>query len=144
MFKQTIVALGAMLALAACGQPAAPSAEPPAQTEPEREVVVFEFYQASHDQRFRAQTDDPAVIARARTELTKPMAERTLHINGALTRGDGVNAPWSWSFGAWDLAEISMEVCDGWPSDVEENLDRWMELGSFCPWSSRIDHEVTS
>lgn len=143
MLRQTILALGALLALAGCNQAATPPAEPPpAQVEPAPEFVVFEFVQPTHNERFRAQTNDPAVIARARAELAKPMAERTLHIHGALTRGDGVNAPWSWSFGAWDLAEMSMELCDGWPSDVEANLDHWMEVGSFCPWASRIDSEI--
>jgi len=145
MFKQTILALGAMLALAACNQPAAPPAaetEAVSQSEPASEVVVFEFIDPASEEHFRAQTNDAAVIARARAELAKPVAERGLHFHGQLTRGDGVNAPWSFGFGQWDLVEVSIKACDGSPSDVEQNLDQWMRTGWLCPWTSRVESEI--
>lgn len=108
--------------------------------------VAFEFVHNSHNERFVAATDDPAVIAAARAQLQLPFDQRTMHINGAIEAGDGgVNAPWSWHFtpDAWNLAEMSMEVCDGWPSYIEEHLDEWLKSpGSFCPWGSRIESEV--
>lgn len=105
-------------------------------------AVVFEFIQTTHDETFYAATSDPSLIAAARAQLALPLEQRMLHINGDVEAGDdGVNAPWSWHFvsSSWTLAEISAEVCDAWPSYVEENLDEWLESpGFFCPWSSRI------
>lgn len=110
------------------------------------DAVVFEFVHPTHEERFRAATSDAAVIAAARAQLALPLAERTLHINGDIEAGDdGVNAAWSWHFvrSAWSLAEISAEVCDGWPGYIEENLDAWLASpGFFCPWSSRVSAEI--
>lgn len=109
-------------------------------------VVVFEFVHPTHDERFRAATGDAAVIAAARAQLALPLEQRALHINGDIEAGDdGVNAPWSWHFvrTSWSLAEISAEVCDGWPGYIEENLDAWLASpGFFCPWSSRVSAEL--
>ena len=42
------------------------------------------------------------------------------------------------------LAEISMEVCDGLPSDVEKDLDYWVDtVKRFCPWNSFVKKEIT-
>lgn len=63
-------------------------------------------------------------------------------VNGALLPGDGgYNAPWSWHMDPEnvDLADFTIEVCDGRPSMVEADLDMWLNtVGRFCPWSSRI------
>lgn len=110
--------------------------------EPVAAPVVFEFVHPSHSEHFFAATSDPSVIAAARAELALPLDQRMLHMHGDIEAGDGgVNAPWSWHFvdGSWTLAEISAEVCDGWPSYIEENLDEWLKSpGYFCPWSSRV------
>lgn len=108
--------------------------------------VTFEFVHASHNETFHARTNDPRLIDQLRAELAKPAEQRILHPHGALRRDDdhGVNAPWHWSYveDQWGMAEMSAEVCDGWPSDVEHRLDDWMHVGSFCPWSSHISREV--
>ena len=37
------------------------------------------------------------------------------------------------------MAEITMELCDGLPSHVEEDIDYWVDtVGRFCPWSAKI------
>jgi hypothetical protein len=134
--------LAALALLGACGHSGS--------TLTEREgagVATFQILHPTHDERYLLRTSDPAVIARARAELAKPFAERTLHPNGALLRGDGgYNAPWSWHLAddGWNLVEMSMEVCDAWPGYIEEHLDDWLsQVGSFCPWSSRVEREVT-
>ncbi|MBN1376002.1 MAG: hypothetical protein JXA01_07595 [Dehalococcoidia bacterium] len=51
------------------------------------------------------------------------------------------NQPWSWHIDPEDIqmAELTIELCDGTPSMVEENLDYWLEsVGRFCPWSASI------
>jgi len=129
----------AVLALASCQKPAASTEKSPA-------TVTFQFLHASHGERFKLRTSNPALIEQARAELEKPMKERILHPTGTVVRGDGgVNAPWSWSLDErdWSLAQISAEVCDGWPGYVEEHLDEWIASpGSFCPWQSRLEKEL--
>lgn len=95
---------------------------------------------------FVAKTSNSEVIAKVEQELQKPFEERNMHINGPIERGEvDYNNNWSWHFveNQWDLAEISMEVCDGRPSFVEEELDYWVDqVGRFCPWSARVEAEV--
>lgn len=95
--------------------------------------------------RFAASTSDPQVMARVRAQLALPREARTLHINGRIAAGRGDNLPpWSWHFvpGEWDLAEASIEVCDGNPELVEADLDYWINtVGRFCPWSSIVVEE---
>ncbi|MFQ5950918.1 MAG: hypothetical protein ACE5KH_02400 [Candidatus Geothermarchaeales archaeon] len=61
---------------------------------------------------------------------------------GTLVLGDGgFNSPWSWHLDpdTVRMTEASIEVCDGLPSDIEGNLDYWIDtVGSFCPWSAEI------
>ncbi len=110
--------------------------------------VSFEFAHGSEPgaATFVAVTANPAVIRAVRAELDKPLAQRTLHINGPIARGDGGhNAPWSWQFtkGKWVLTDFSMEECNGRPADVEQNLDEWLDgVGRYCPWASRVSREL--
>lgn len=47
---------------------------------------------------------------------------------------------WSWHMkpDSIKMAEAAMEACDGLPSFVENNLDYWTTLGTYCPWSAQI------
>jgi hypothetical protein len=37
------------------------------------------------------------------------------------------------------MAEVTIELCDGRPSMVEENLDYWVDtVRFFCPWGARL------
>jgi hypothetical protein len=110
--------------------------------------VTFEFGMDRGDKNalFLATTSESEIIMRARAELTKPEAERRLHINGRIAEGNDGNLGWNWHFvdNEWSLEEISIEVCDGSPQYVEENLDEWLSTvpGSlFCPWHSFVLRE---
>ncbi len=51
------------------------------------------------------------------------------------------NSPWSWHIDPQEvgMAEVTVELCDGTPSQIEANLDYWVEtVRYFCPWSARI------
>lgn len=108
----------------------------------------YEFSHESDDINYTivAKTSDPDVIAKVEQELSLPFEERSMHINGPITRDNpGYNSNWSWHFveNRWDLVEISAEVCDGRPSFVEEELDYWVDtVGRFCPWGARVEREV--
>lgn len=62
--------------------------------------------------------------------------------SGKLLRGQvSYNNPWSWHIDSEDIvmAEMTIELCDGLPSHVEENLDYWVDtVGRFCPWSAEL------
>jgi hypothetical protein len=37
------------------------------------------------------------------------------------------------------MAEFAIEVCDGRPSYVEENVDEFVgTVGRYCPWQARL------
>ena len=61
---------------------------------------------------------------------------------GTLARGDGgFNLPWSWHMlpNTVQIADFSIEVCDGRPSMVEADVDYWVDaVRQFCPWGGRL------
>lgn len=123
-----VVLLAPFLLLAAC------------DTAPDDDAVTFRF--DALGETFYARTSDPAVIAAARAELTRPPAARTLHPNGPIRRGDGgYNRGWNWHFtpDAWQLAELSIELCDGRPSYVRDHVDYFVDtVKAYCPWGARL------
>jgi len=64
--------------------------------------------------------------------------------NGQILRGPGRgdhNEPWSWHLDPERIAmaEITIEVCDGTPSFVEDNVDQFVdEVGQYCPWNAEL------
>ena len=60
--------------------------------------------------------------------------------SGRLIKGrEAYNAPWSWHIDPEDvqMAELTMELCDGLPSYVEKDIEYWVDtVGRFCPWSA--------
>ena len=62
--------------------------------------------------------------------------------SGLIVRGSvPYNEPWSWHIDPGDIhmAEFTIELCDGTPSQVEANLDYWVEtVKRFCPWGAEL------
>lgn len=64
--------------------------------------------------------------------------------NGPLRAGSGRsdhNAPWSWHLDPdlTSMAELTIEVCSGLPSFVEQNLTEWLgNVRQYCPWSAQL------
>jgi hypothetical protein len=130
-----------------------PCIDPPANTR------YFEFI---HDSGlvFLAWTTDPVVLELADQQLSLPVSERNKHMNGGVLRvpegcslnfevlrvpeGCSLNFDWSWYFdpGDWSFADQSIELCDGNPQFVEENLDEYIRTGRYCPWGSKVLREV--
>lgn len=43
----------------------------------------------------------------------------------------------------YGFAEFTIEVCDAWPTYVEENLDVWLEqVGQICFWAYTVVAEL--
>jgi hypothetical protein len=126
-----VLALG-ILAAAGCGggdrnDGASPSISPDAPV-----IVTFEVNEGD---RFRVLLTERADIDVARRLLS---GEDGPDIpNGRIVHETGVNEGWSWSLDPADFefADVTIEVCDGVPADVETG-----ELTSdrYCPWSARV------
>jgi hypothetical protein len=64
--------------------------------------------------------------------------------NGRILHGAGEgehNVPWSWHLDPQDIemAEFTMDVCDGIPSYVEEHIEEFVDtVGRYCPWSAKL------
>jgi hypothetical protein len=57
--------------------------------------------------------------------------------NGRIVAGTDVNVGWSWHLEDVEFAELTIEVCDGRPSDVER-AGVSFGGGRFCPWSAQV------
>lgn len=67
-------------------------------------------------------------------------------INGELAEGDGgYNQPWSWRLvpATIEAPDMAIEVCDGRPSMVEDDLEYWIEtVERFCPWGAKVIERI--
>lgn len=120
-----LIAALAPLALAACGS-AGGSLDPNAPV-----IATFEVV----DERFKALLTEPADIDAARRLLA---GEDVPSIpNGRIVRETGVNESYSWSLDPNDIefADVTIEVCDGLPSDVELGV---VTGDRYCPWSATV------
>jgi hypothetical protein len=65
---------------------------------------------------------------------------------GSIVEGDGgYNEPWSWHMvpSTVDTADASIELCDGRPSFIEDDLDYWLDtVGQFCPWGATVVERI--
>ena len=57
--------------------------------------------------------------------------------NGRIVPGAGVNSGWSWHLEDLEFVEVTIELCDGRPSDVERQGTQFGG-GRFCPWGARV------
>ena len=90
-------------------------------------------------QTFRVLIREPAVINEAES-LIGVGPGRIL--SGNLRAGDGdFNAPWSWHHDPETVgfSDLTIELCDGCPQFVEDDLDYWLDVvGQYCPWSTEV------
>ena len=86
---------------------------------------------------FIARIDDPASVDRAREAFD---GDGLAGIpNGRIVEGDGgVNIGHNWHLEDVELVDATIEACDGTADFVDENLDVYLELGNYCPWSAVV------
>jgi len=115
-------ALGAALAIA-CGDdtPTAPSSGA---------LVTF----AVGSETFRVALTTAEQVAAARAAQSGGRAKIPI---GRIVPGTQVNAGWSWHLEDVTFAEVTIELCDGRPSDVERAGVQFGG-GRFCPWSATV------
>ncbi|MDB5753515.1 MAG: hypothetical protein JWP65_3936 [Ramlibacter sp.] len=112
--------------------------------QPQAVTFVFRLHGLPAAEEFRASTASPDVIAAARAQLRLPVSARRLFATGAIRAGDAsANPGWRWHLVQLELAEVTIELCDGRPSMVEADLGYWLgTVGRFCPWSSYVHAEL--
>ena len=120
MRKLTLILAGAaLLALPGC----VPAGNP---------VATFQVV----DEQYKIELATPELVAHAEALLAgEDVASIPL---GRVVRDDpGVNAPWSWHIdpATLEFADMTIEVCDGLPSFVE---DETVTSPDYCPWSAEI------
>lgn len=85
---------------------------------------------------YRIELATPELVAHAEALLAgKEVASIPL---GRVVRGDsGPNAPWSWHIdpATLEFADLTIEVCDGLPSFVEDEI---VTSPDYCPWGAEI------
>jgi hypothetical protein len=57
--------------------------------------------------------------------------------NGRIVAGTQVNTGWSWHLEDVAFAEVTIELCDGRPSDVERAGTAYGG-GRYCPWGASV------
>ena len=87
---------------------------------------------------FRVWLADPAQVAAARRAQAGGSARIP---NGRIVAGTQVNAGWSWHLEDVEFAGATIELCDGRPSDVEEQ-GVGFGGGRYCPWTATIQSLV--
>jgi hypothetical protein len=96
----------------------------------------------STNQTFKVFVTKPATIA-ALYALQRGEATASIP-NGRILRGSGAgrhNAPYSWHLDPTDveMADATIELCDGSPSYVEANITEYVEvIGRYCPWGATL------
>jgi hypothetical protein len=102
------------------------------------------FVVAVGSEQYRVRIDNALLATKARRMMFG--AERQQIVTGAVARGDGgFNPGYSWHItpGTVSFADQTIELCDGRPSDVEANVDYWVDtVKQYCPWGGRFVSEV--
>lgn len=88
------------------------------------------------DETYRIELATPELVEHAEALLA---GEEVARIPlGRVVRGEtGVNTGWSWHIdpATLEFADVTIEVCDGLPSFVEEGI---VTSPDYCPWSAEI------
>ena len=102
---------------------------------PEEQGVIVTFRVANAEQ-YKIRLTDPTDIEVARKLLDGKEGPRIP--NGAVIRGSAdVNIGYSWHIDpdTVEFADVTTEICDGLPSDVEKGL---ITSDHYCPWSAKV------
>jgi hypothetical protein len=95
-------------------------------------IAVF---QVAGDETYKIELITPALVKHAE-QLLKGEEVAAIPL-GRVVRTSGINSPWTWHIDpkTLEFADITIEVCDGLPSYVE---DRTVTSPDYCPWSAKV------
>jgi len=116
-----VMAATALLLLAGCA---------PAHRNP---VATFEV---AGVETYKIELDTPALVKHAE-QLLKGEDVAAIPLGRVVRDSPGVNKPWSWHIDpkTLEFAQITIEVCDGLLSYVEDGT---VTSKDYCPWSAKV------
>lgn len=141
---RVLIPIALLLGACSTAQPSEPAGSPTStdapstspSTAPVADGVVVTFRVADAEE-YSILLTDPANIAIAEQLLAGEDAPRIP--NGVIVRGGdgGVNTGYSWHIDpdSVEFAEVTIEVCDGLPSFVEDGS---LTGDRFCPWAAEV------
>ena len=83
---------------------------------------------------FRVALTTPEQVAAARAAQSGAAARIP---TGRVVAGTQVNTGWNWHLEEVTFAEVTIELCDGRPSDVQREGVQFGG-GRFCPWTATV------
>jgi hypothetical protein len=114
-------------AVVAAGAQASSTATPPKK----RALVTWKV----EGERFRSYVNVPADIVLVRDAIRAGTAAGIPA--GRVYRGTRENTGHRWHVRNVRLAEVTIELCDGLPSNVDDNLGYWVgTVKRYCPWGA--------
>ena len=125
-FYRLVFIILSLVLLTSCGAAATSTSTP------EGVIVTFSV----ESEQFKIRLTDPADIEIARKLLAGEEAPNIP--NGIVVRGDSdVNVGYSWHIDpdSVEFADLTTEVCDGRPSDVEKSV---ITSDRYCPWAAKV------
>jgi hypothetical protein len=137
--SRALAIVGGALLIVACGGTApspVPATEPATAAPSDRNDAVIVTFEVAGDQRYRILLTEPDDIDIAQRLLAGDDAPGIP--NGLVVRGlTSVNEGYTWSIDPDDIefADMTIEVCDGLPSDVEAGV---VTSERYCPWSAVV------
>ena len=90
---------------------------------------------------------EPLTVFITNPKTIQDVIDRTMGVSikripmGRVIRGKFYDPRWSWHLDPESVTmnDITMELCNAKPSDVEDNLERWIQdVGFYCPWNAEI------
>jgi hypothetical protein len=116
-----------LLGTTACVAPSPPS-------DPVTDVTVT--FLVADQETYRIRLTDPTDVEIAR-QLLADEVDRKIP-NGIVVRGDSdVNTDYTWHIDpeSVEFVDVTTEVCDGLPSDVEQGI---ITSEYYCPWAAEV------
>lgn len=128
-FRPVLAVLALVLLGSGC------SDDGPGAADPGADAVIATF-EVANGERFSVELATPELIDHAERLLAgDDIAAIPL---GTVVRDDpSVNKSWTWHLdpNTFEFAHVTIEVCDGIPSDVERGA---ITSDQYCPWSATI------
>jgi hypothetical protein len=95
---------------------------------------------------------DPQLISKAWGRIAGSVPQgivsgKLADTDGGFNRDPNSQKAWTWHLipETVSFPQLSMEVCDGRPSDVEGNKQHWLnDVRMYCPWQAKIIREITT
>ncbi len=90
---------------------------------------------------------EPLTVFITNPKTIQDVIDRTIGVSikripmGRVVRGTLYDPRWSWHLEPESVTmnDITMELCNAKPSDVEANLEKWLrDVGFYCPWNAEI------